>query len=164
MANRIETGINYIGSVINRTIGRAAWHEAMQRPASVTVPYEKRPSWSRGINKAMDHAAPVYALAQLLSPVTSRIMLPALDDDTESEKLAKRHPIIGYATILTPLIADVALMGACGHLSHSYAEFGAFLMIRNVAAQVGLDIGGAAIRGGERLWRHFKPTSPALLV
>ena len=134
----------------------------MERPAERRVSYESRPPWARDLNRAMDHGAPVYALAELLSPVTSRLMFPALD---ESEKLAKRHPIIGYATISLPLIADLALIGACAYFSNNnYAEFGELLIIRNAVTHVSLDIASVAGKGATRLLRHFRPPTTTLAL
>ncbi len=152
MANLIETGKNYLahiaertqtirdyaGSVANRTIGRAAWREAMQRPSSYDSYYDDRPRWARAINKALNHAAPLHSILELGYPLTSKSILSTIyPEDTESSKF---NPYIDTGKLFLALTTDMALWAPAIWLTHNLDEAAALKLATNIAVQIGSDI------------------------
>ncbi|GEM_PF-3740257 len=150
MLERFGKAGNYLGSVINRTIGRSAWMEAMHQPKrrpDDSYPY----SWSIPINHALDTAAPFYAGLELLAPATSRFFVQTLKDPKTWERSSGLD--------LLRLVPDLALIGATVYLSHNPLEFVAMRLALNAATHVGLDAASAVANG----IRH-RPSGPTLAI
>ncbi len=148
MLERFGEAKNYLGSVMDRTIGRAAWREAMQQPKR--RPDDSYPSsWSIPINHALDTAAPFYAGLELIAPATSRFFVQTLKDPKTLERSSGLD--------LLRLAPDLALIGATIYLSHNPLEFVAMRLAANAAIHIGLDV-------ADKIRRNPGPSGTALAV
>lgn len=154
MANPIEIVRDYMGSVVDRTIGISAWRAAMQQPRRLPDNYYQY-SWSIPINHALDTAAPVHAALEFLTPATSRLITSLLR--TTKEGNLERYDLFKARFMIPTMAIDIALLAASVFLGQNLLEVVIWKLGGNVAFQVGSDL-AHRIRGSR------PPTATTLAV
>lgn len=151
MANVIETTKNYLGSVANRTIGRAAWQEAMQPQYRLD---DTKPFFQRIDQTAQ---AVTYFAVQFLGPATYE----SIDRIKRINEINKWGFIVEPVKRFLPaLVADLGLIYITTSLSHNPLEFVAWKLAANAGTHMALDLGSTAVN---RI-RHSRPTNPTTLA
>lgn len=140
MANPIEAARDYMGELGNRVIGRAAWNEAMRRPAFTKL--HSGPGESPWDIKIMEHGAPFLAIGELTFPVFSRLLVA--EKTPKQMAQMEKHPYLFSAKIIAAISADVALLVPTIWLFPRNPLAAAGLKLAtNMVVNAGLDAAGA---------------------
>lgn len=159
MANFLETGIKYVGSVVSRSLGFSAGRE--QLAVFSTLSADRTQEWVNRVKTQVGVRSVLEAGYQFLLPAMSRLgaagyyMDPGIDrelyptvaptePETEPERSIYQTEYI--ARIVGSFPVDIAQWGAVAVLSHSPVEAVAWKLAANVATHVAFDVIGAAAK------------------
>lgn len=140
MLERLETTKNYLGSVVNRTIGRAAWMEAMQQPnESYAYSYTNtQPTWARYLNRALYQGAPIFAGLQLLAPFAFSEQFGKFSFSFTPAEYEK-NPYALFGEIIGVIAAEGVLWLPTIALANNLGEAVGLKLATNAVVHMGLD-------------------------
>ena len=133
IAEKTQTPRDYLGSVVNRTIGRAAWMESTQRLAQQTYSPDD-PKWIRGFRRVFK---PICALGdEVIFPVGTRL----------APRRSEKQSFGLSGTELAWLSVDLALWVSALWLIDNPGVAAGLKVVSNAATQTGLDLAQAGIK------------------
>lgn len=160
MSERFGATKDYLGSVANRTIGRAAWKQAVRAPELEMDTYtgDERPAWARKVSKVLGYAAPLCFILEVTAPATSRLITSILQ--ATYKETPGRYDHLKTALMIPTMAIDITLNYGALFLSHTLSEVVAYKLVANAATHVGLDAASAV---ANRI-RNHRPTNTTLAV
>lgn len=148
MGRRVESAVNYIRSVAERTAGFNAYRGAYEY-ARLSHEVQKGREPLVGMHLGLMQAILPATISWVVENITGRSRLRSV-----------LEVVINY--IIRPPL-DIAVSWALpAVLSHSPAELIAWKVAGNVVAHVGSDLVDAGARGVNRLLRNFRPSATTL--
>lgn len=171
MANFLEAGVRYAGSVAGRSLGISAYRDQMAVFASLSP--NRTPEWTERVKHNIRLNSAAEAFHQILLPTIFRsraasyYMDPGIDRELyprmappapQTEPESSKYQLEYAARFASSFPIDLAQWGAVAVLSHSPLEVVAWKLAANAVTHVALDVIGSAAK---RI-KNFRPPASTL--
>lgn len=148
MANPLETGIRYIGSVAERTTGIEGFLREFRRERKTGI--------------EIGHAVGRAVINGLFTGFIPQIALPITYEGYRKFAKMDTLPLMLMAGATVDVLSTIpaVILLSQGHPAEAILA----KLAANAATHVGLDLIGAGARGVNRLIRNFRPSATTLVV